>query len=499
MASNVNNLQPGRRPRITLHTQTITLLFVYCVLVLSAFFAVDLESSQYVNVRSVLFALIGIGSVACVFHFVSQKRVNWLRLDTVYVVCFFVVAYQWPLMNLISGYLPQWQLESQLLEKHGAKAAFLSTVSLVAWLAGFALPRRISRYSQISQLRGGRIIGALLVLSIIVFSALAGEEFFSRQIYKQETVGLFQTVNGYAAYVLDILETLERVAISYLIYEMNVLNGALSHRRKLTTTRGILIAALAAFVLVFLLGGERGQVLMVGLAAGFGYSYLVKPVRFWQFLLVTFLGFVVFSLIAVFRVSFDVSGVSLLSDYGYWGYSINLAQSFVTLPLAIEMVSSNPEYSYSGLWVSQTLGVVPLLQGFYLEAANLTVAETSSAMAITVFALGQSPTTGLGTSFVADLYLVGGTWGVLLFSAVFGNICSRADHWLNGEHGFLRFNAAIVIGSLIVYMPRSSILFLMKPILWSSVLSIIVQMRKGRVWNSSSSGMVLTVNETARL
>lgn len=406
-----------------------------------------------------------------ILHLLANIEKNWLRIDTVFILGFFVVHFQWPIMYAVTDLVPLYGFQKYSIEQSGSYAVSLATIAILSWVIGYAFAPTPSGKMRIDKITGEKYLILAFLAAIAGFSYFAGGSFFDRSIYTEVTEELSQTIGGIAAYFFSFVEVFAIITLSFIFYSNFVVDRK-TDRSSLTITV-ILAALLLIYCLIFLVGGDRGQVVLLLLGAGLAFAAKVRPVRLWEFLALAALGFVLFSIIGIWRTGIGASELSVTGDFGFWQISTNLAQSIVALTQAVSIVERDG-YHFGTLWLSQILGVVPFGQTIFLSYTGLTVADISSPVLITRFTLGDNPTTGLGTSFVGDIYLNLGVPGLVVLSAVYGAVCARMSIWLRGDYGFLRYLAAIAFGCLILYISRSSLLFQLKPILWGVGFSLLL-------------------------
>lgn len=415
--------------------------------------------------RQTVVIFTSISLMGCVLHFLTQKSDNWLRIDTVFIIAFCVTNFQWPFMYAVAELMPRYGFQNRSLDSAGNYAVALATISLLSWLIGFAVaPRTIAR-NRLDVVANSSYVTVLFLISMAGFILFSGADLFNRTMYTTEQVNLIQTVSGVGAYIFDIVQTMATLALAIVCYERFVLlpgSGSRRHR----VGGNVLIALLIAYSVIFLIGGDRGQVIQILVGFALAFAATVRPVRFWEFALLTLAGFYIFTLIGIWRSGADISAETAFQEYGYWEVSANLAQSFVPLTQSILIVEADG-FSFGLLWLSQTIGVIPFAQQLMFSWTDLSLTDVSSSALITTRTLGENANTGLGTSFVADIYLNFGVAGLISFSGLFGAICARMGDWLEGDRGFYRYLLAIVFASLVVYVARSSFVVQLKPMIWS--------------------------------
>ncbi len=447
--------------------KTLSLLPLVFLLAVSLF-AIPVKSYG-MDVGKLLFMSL-IALAAITIHILSNMEKNWLRIDTVFLLSFFVVNFQWPLMYALTDLVPTRGYLAYSIEQFGTFASSLSAVAIICWIIGYAIWPKKTGSKRVDDTGSAGKISIAFFISIILFVYFAGEGFFSRSVYQSRNDDLTQVVTGIAAYLYPLVQIISVLSLSYIFYNRYILPSHIPEKRKPLGFNDVaLIALVVLYCALFILAGDRGQVALVLLAAGLAFSSRVRAIRASEFFFLAAVGFLIFSVIAVWRTGNADSATPFIEDYGYLGISTNLAQSIVTLTQSIAIVDAQG-FFWGQLWLSQILGVVPFAQSVVLSFTDLSLYEVSSSNYITLFTLGDNASSGLGTSFVADIYLNFGLPGVVIFSGIYGAICSVMAGWMRGDDGFYKYFVAITFGCLILYAPRSSILFSLRPMLWGIVL-----------------------------
>lgn len=380
-------------------------------------------------------------------------------------------------MYAVAELMPKFGFQQRSLDAAGNYAVALATISLLSWLIGFAAAPRSAPIKRLDNVRNLRYLAALFAVSTVGFAYFAGGDFFNRTIYTTVQSNLTQTVSGISAYLFDVAQVMAVLALAVLCYERFVIRSSRRNR----AGSNVLAALLITYCAIFLIGGDRGQVVQILVGFALAFAATVRPVRFWEFAFLTLIGFGIFTLIGDWRSGAEISAATAFQQYGYWQISANLAQSFVPLTQSV-VIAEADGFSFGLLWLSQILGVIPFAQQLMFLWTDLSPADVSSSVLITTHTLGANASSGIGTSFVADIYLNFGVTGLVLFSAFFGAICARMGVWLEGGGGFYRYLLAIAFASLVLYVARSSILFQIKPMIWSlGFCWLLLRVKKWRV------------------
>lgn len=459
----------------------VKILPIFLLFILLIFSLSIIPSQPYgMDIKNITFSSI-LAASAIILHIICNNERNWLRIDTVFLLSFFVVNFQWPLMYALTDLVPTRKYQAYSIEQFGTFAASLSAVSIICWIIGYTLWPQKANLKRIDDVGGAEKVSFAFSISIILFIYFAGEVFFSRSVYQNLNYDLTQVVTGIAGYLYPLVQILSVLSISYVFYNRYIIPSHIPGKRKPWSFYEIVLMGLILLYCgLFALAGDRGQVALVLLAAGLAFSSKIRAVRASEFFLLAAAGFLIFSIIAVWRTGNADSATPFIEDYGYLGISTNLAQSIVTLTQSIAIVDAQG-FFWGKLWLSQILGVIPFAQGMFLSFTDLSLHDISSSNYITMFTLGDNASSGLGTSFVADIYLNFGTIGLVVISILYGAICSLMVKWIRGDDGFYKYFVAITFGCLILYAPRSSILFSLKPIIWGILLLLIlVKVRRFR-------------------
>jgi oligosaccharide repeat unit polymerase len=420
---------------------------------------------------------------AAVTHLVEQESKNWFRMDTLFLLGFFIVHYQQLTMALVSGLTPESTRFILPMQDHATYGAWLSAIALVSWLIGFAAANPETK-PRADAVANGHWVLAMSCAGFAAFALFVDSGYFTAELYRTVQENFYQTVSGVSSYLLTMTEILTIILLALFFYPPVANSTRFAQASYIRvgptfsrSTKPIVALYLAVYVVAFVMAGERGQVIQVLSAVGLVYATNIRAVRFHEFLLLAVLAAFVFTAIGIIRgVSLaDALGGGHYLDAGYWALTQNLAGSSITLYQGIDLVHSREAFYWGQLWLSQLLGLVPFLQSAFLSMTGWALDDISSASQITGYILGNDRHTGYGTSFVVDMYMNFGVPGILVFSFLYGWICKHASEWLNGNAGFPKFVIAVAFGSLLFYVTRSSILFQLRPVVWGLLIALLLR------------------------
>lgn len=432
---------------------------------------------------------IAISFFALVVHFgLHERKSNWFRLDVLYLASFVVVNFQWALMYVLSGLMPSAGFFFEALGQNLTYATWLSALSMVSWMFGWACTKYSTLLVRQDRVSNGQPLLLAAFLCLIAFVLVADASYFSGEIYQTRQIHLTQSISGVGAYLINIVECLTVLAVGTFLYIGTTHSSdkpwrdfSSSVRKIGRTEKAIITSYCMVFSFIFYLAGERGQLVQMLIVLGVGYTMFIRPIGLYQMVVSIFITAIVFSFIALSRSALGaVEVMQAFGEFGIWSVSTNLAQSAITLYEGINVVQNNGGYFYGQLWISQILGVIPFLQSLFVSLTGLSTDELNSANKIAQHILGDIRHTGFGTSFVADIYMNFGVPGLIVISALFGCFLKKMANWISGRHGYEKFIIALVVFSLVIYIPRSSIMFLLRPVIWTWILGFLL-MRVKRV------------------
>lgn len=423
---------------------------------------------------SVIACCLVLAALTVGIHFMRERERNWLRIDTLFLIGYAVVNFQWPLMLLYSSDLPQQTLLLRLIGIYGTFVTWLSTVALVCWSLGYAvaIPRPPRAIDRVTRLQYVTVFGLGLLL---LFVLTAGPEYLSGAVYKEMRGGNTVSVAGLAGYVFTLLTVVVPVMMFAALYRLHLNSQSLMSRRWTRIFRNSYRPAsvvLIMYLVVFLAAGERGQVIQIVSGAALAIGASIRPVGMLPVAMLAGLGAAIVTFLGVARSVGWMAGISLFASADPWLFTQNLANSVITNYLGVEIVALNGSLYYGQLWISNILGAIPFATSAFLQLADLAAYDISGPALITRHALGDDAHTGFGTSLVVDVYMNLGIAGAMLIMFLYGVVCKAMQLYLSGKYGLMRFLVAGLFGSLVFYIARGSLFVQLLPTLWGSVIAL---------------------------
>lgn len=379
------------------------IFFVFLYLVSLLLYAVTPNVYSYeIN------ALAGILLVISIVLYFKIKRVsNIFCFDTLFLLAFCITFFVYPIF--LYPINPKYfaLLSYPFNEDVITRATVLSLVGANSYMFGNLMFKQKNVYQQpiasfSKKIPDLKIFVLLLYVSFAAFVALGGITYY-KDLY-QGNENNSSTLFGYFNIIV------RSCVIIVIVLQFLKINRVANLRGK--WSRSLLVFIFLYFILL-LSTGARGAVLSAILVLIWGYTYYVRPLRFFEFIIIVFVGTFTLSLIGLYRVGADVE------NFRFWDLFMDLIINNRNSFVAIDYVDQNG-ITYGESMLGVVLRVIPFLSGIVHSLFDLDPDRTTSSMILTIETLGDNPDFGLGTSVIADLYLAFGTLGVILFMFLLG-------------------------------------------------------------------------------
>ena len=238
---------------------------------------------------------------------------------------------------------------------------------------------------------------------------------------------------------------------------------------------------IAAYIVINLLVGNRGDPLYVAMAAFVSYTLFVHRIPARVFMPVVVAGLLVFFIVGQIR-----TGANDVGDNGSMISRVKDVQidenDAGALLIAKELIINNRslyvlmdysdknglDYGYS--WQLSIYSIVPFLQSFMIELFNISKEKAASVNLTTYLEFGRDnpDAFGMGTNLIGDIYICFGTVGIIIFMSLFGRIIRNAYRKMRHSSASALLYVCFFVFS--VYYPRAMYLEPIRLIVWSFIL-----------------------------
>lgn len=401
-------------------------------------------------------------------HFSFNDKTNWLRLDVFFILGFTIVHFQWPIMYVLSGIIPENYWRIFVDDKVANYSTWLSTIGGLTFLTGFHLMKMKRRKKHILPPYNYKNILLFTAVTFIIFLLFAGKGFFSGGIYKGEGDSI--AGEGLAKY-FGILFQIGLIVSTALIiythkhsYKGNLFKWFISLNR-------LYLITIVFYITIFLLIGDRGGPLSLILLILVLVGNQVRKFKFREVLIITIFGGFLMTIIGLGRN--EASGLDILSagtdkitDFKAYDATLELANSIRTLNTAVDHIPRESDYFYGTLWAGNILSTIPFAQSQFLKLTGLDAYKLGSANYITYLVYGKDSPSGEGTSLIADIYLNFGWFGVMVLMFFFGMLIKRLSIEIRYPTNINWFIAGAVIAGFTLYYARTGLFMPMRNVVW---------------------------------
>jgi len=470
------------------------LILLCCFLIALFYFSLTplLPDSKY---QWTMMILTAIGTIS---FFIIQKeqygKFHWLSITTIFIFGYFIVFYQMILLNLVGYEVPNmffsfiWAGENVINRSLG-----ISTLGLLAFYLGMSNFKKYKSNKVIT--RENKETATNSITFILFFAYLFYVMFLLNSgsyIYGEYTP---DDASGAAAYFYKLFNVSLIAAIVVKVSYITSLNiTELSYKKYLSYFRWPLLVLLSWHIIFSLFVGDRGPVIFLVLISSGIYFIRWGKVKLHQAIIGIFILSIVMTLIGEIRQNrFSGAGygervVSAFTSFGAsdktskkfdeyvpGDQTIELALSVRTLNHAIYNVPDKYDYMYGLFQLKYFYSIIPGLAG----KINMILFDgekkfDGSSNFVTYLIQGEHPSSGEGSSIVADFYLDFGVVGVIIGLFLFGLFVSKNEYKLFSGYQrptFLWITTLMFFANAL-YVNRSALLLIL-----SNVVLIYVMIR----------------------
>lgn len=224
------------------------------------------------------------------------------------------------------------------------------------------------------------------------------------------------------------------------------------------------------FVLYILIGGDRGPVFTILLILFFGFvaskGMAIKLKTTGVIILIAILFYSLFTFIEVLRLSdFESPNIEALESayYYYQTYETVSGLQLRTTALAIEGIQTNQyDHTYGMFTIQSLVKSIPFIGNNIIRAFidDNSIFANGSARLLTIQNSGVNYTSGLGTTYLADLFIEFGLIGIIVFSFLYGILVGVFDNKIKNKsfRGFVDFMLIAYFVAFSFYVGRSTII-----------------------------------------
>lgn len=429
--------------------------------------------SSYIDFDSIFLSCI-FGFLAIIAHFVMNHNRGYFRIDTLFILGFVIVHFQWPAMLALSGVEPQRMTELSSNFMYMNYGTWLSSLGICFWLFAYNLFDRRKAVVKEAYPLDNRMLFYISSVLLISFILAAGRDFLTGAVYKES--GSADAISGLAGYILIFLH-ISMLTLCVTEIHNSSLRGAINFSSLMAKSSKAIIALIVFYILIFLSAGDRGGPLQVVITIFLVYSVRISPIGGVKFIALGAIGAIILSILGIFRAA-GAEGVGSVQVNSLYDLTINLANSARTIYIGLAVVPESVDYFYGKMWLGNILGIFPFFQSLYLDFSGDKAYMLNSATYITYLRYGEHPTTGEGTALIIDIFMNFGLIGVVFFMSLFGMFCKYLQSSTIRANSFGTVLAFALVGCTALYMGRATYFIYLQTLIWGLLFYMVFVKRK---------------------
>jgi oligosaccharide repeat unit polymerase len=477
----------------------IKLIYIGLALFLSVYFFI---SNENMDKEIILIILILTGICTTLFFYKKERNLmlkgQFFKHSTFAVAGLLIVNFQY-LIDYLIGNILATNIYIFVDQKIVIKSLTLSTIGLLLFFVGYLSYKKRTVNIKPEKIYNTKFLEIFVFISLVLY-------FYN--------INLNYVLGGYGVVdrgsLINYIELFLKIfTISIIIQKSRNLiledNKNISIKKYLLNLGIVVNISLALYLLTVLLSGDRGPLIMFSLIVFGGYLFVTKRKFEKKYGFLLFLaGASIITLLGVAR-TFG-SGLSFTDkvqlafqenpfsdEESFLPQTKELAGSIKATHHAVDFVPERHDFMWGRFQFQQITTTMPFFNAFN----NLLFEDTSkryagSASFVTWIFQGDNPTSGNGTSVIADFYLDFGLIGVIVGMFFFGYYMRFAELKMYSQQmpGLFATSFFMVYIGAALFISRSSFLFEFRTVIWVYVVLLVNR----QIFNRNPSRVYMNSN-----
>lgn len=403
-------------------------IFILILSLLSLLYFIPDRMESFSGDYLIHLSILTLINVIVFFITIRKYYPSWISYDFFFIIGFLIVHYQVPFLEAIGFH--NTQPTKVWINRYVVNyAIWMSSVFLFLWMLGFYLFMSFRKKIFVTKkalpsvyIVTSKLFKQLFIISFIVFYVLVGKEFWSGNHQGSDNWG------AGATYAFIFVRTFLYLSIIYMFYNNKIRLRNISDHIIFFRQNKLVLVLTFFYCLGFLLIGDRGPIMQVGLLYLIGYSFFVKHIRFSRILILFVLGSFLLTIIGMGRTrdtstrqgNIFTSGIEKYNDTEDVNATNELAVQIRILYRALDVVPDKHPYLYGATLGNNIVDVIPMSATFI----PVPKVYQSSTNFFTFLGQGPDPEYGEGSEIIADLYINLGVGLTFVIALGFGYFIS---------------------------------------------------------------------------
>lgn len=461
------------------------LSYIFLTLILVVFYsAVSVTMDQ--SIMAVLISVMILSLIAFIYKKESNSNLKgqFFKHSSFFILGFLIVHFQYYL-DFLLGNVSSDNVYIWINKNVVVKGMVLSLIGLLSFFIGYLFCNKIPIRER--KVNDGKVIHVKYLL-ILAFVSLGIFYFTVNPLY---LAGLYGSEEmGVSATYANLIFSLCIFAIIIQnCRNMIVINDIPSSFKNYVKKQGyFLVTLIGIYLLSVLLSGDRGPLITFSICFISGYFFVTKRKLSLKYgVLMVFGGAFLMTLLGQVR-SFDsgldfssklneaIKKEKIHSETSLIPQTQELAGSVRTLHTTLDYIPEKEDFLYGRFQFQQFTVVIPFFNIFLetiFDSNHRKYAGSSSY--VTWINQGDFPTSGDGTSCIADFYFDFGLFGVLFGMLFFGYFIRYLEiaMYSHTVPSLMTHVFGVVYLSSAFYISRSTVLFDLRTVAWILIILII--------------------------
>lgn len=463
----------------------INIIFFILIILFYNFFDYIFNDILIVYVLSTVFILLLIFSLRVEKYEILRK--NYFKHSTLVLLGLVVVGFQ-RYLDYYLGYIDKSDLLRQVSDEAAAKSLLISLIGLISFFLGFLLKR--NNYSISIEKKYFKANGTSF-LTVLSLFFLLGFLFTINPLYVFGGYGIHEMGLTAIYYAVLFKASIFALIIQKVINLSATDNNVQSFWGFIKGVGYINILIILIYSSIVILSGDRGDVIALGLLMVIGYmNSSNKSITRVKSILLIFAAAFIITILGIARSFNTLDDSSFISNISQSfseeskkdhiksiiPITAELSGSVKALQYSVEYVPSQYDYVHSRFYIQSIIGVIPFSSIVlpYIYSDN-SFKYNSSDGYVTWLIAGDNPTSGQGTSTVADFYLSYGLLGVILGMGFFGWLIRYSEQHIEFSNSkyLIVIIISIVMFTSSIFLSRTSLFASFRLIIWIWVLILL--------------------------
>ena len=449
---------------LTKRSLVVIALIIFILSVILYLFSPDYYSYIYCNI---LFILYLFSSIFVIHHSLINK--NYFNFHVLFLISFFFVNFIYPVFiyPVSPYYFPvyKYKFNPDII----TKATALALLGAASYNLGVILLIRKRDFSNSAINTNFKtlqiILYSLLYISFFILLLFGGIGLIKGRFHSTAKVPpglilIFQIILGLSIMIALYVKSYKGTTIDFI----NKFNKPL-------------LPIIIMFFLMFLVAGDRGPIIQIVLISIVSFTLFIKPIRIKSFITIVLAGMLFLTIIAYARIQggkdpsdpgISVSkGLKVFELNSFYDIGMDLIVNNRNLYTGYEYVNTHG-FNYGMSMSFQLLAPFPFLPSLFSHL--IYKSKPDDITSARILTRDSKASYGLGTNIIIDLYMGFGVIGVVFFMFLLGLIATTFQWRAHFSDNFSYKIAYVFLVSLAVYLPRSTVMDPLRPIIWAIIL-----------------------------